>query len=127
MVGGEGVGMLPADPLVVVVDGDRESALGPVLADYVTIEFRPNFPWFGQSLEKPFARRSFAGLPVKNIGAKGDAVVANVDPRTGDEFLYLRMALSAEGAKGEVGGAGHGGSGLFCGLGQLIKRHDVVD
>jgi hypothetical protein len=47
MVGGEGVGMLPANPLVMVVDGDRESALGPVLADHMTVEFGPDFPGFG--------------------------------------------------------------------------------
>jgi hypothetical protein len=51
-----------------------------------------------------------ANFPCKNIRAKGDAVIADVDPWARDEFFYLRMALATEGAKGEVIGAGHGGT-----------------
>ena len=63
--------------------------------------------------EKAFADGPFPGFPMKDIGAQGNAVVADVDSRSGDEFFHLRMALSAKRAEGEVGGAGHRGSGLF--------------
>ncbi len=62
-----------------------------------------------------------ANFSRKNIRAKGDAVIADVDPWTCDEFFYLRMAFATEGAKGEVIGAGHGGTrttfsaALLCG------------
>jgi len=105
--------VLATDPLVMVMDGHREGAFGPLLTDHMPVQFRPDFARFGQGLERAFPGWSFTHLPVQDVGAKGDAVVTNVDAGPGDEFLHLRVAFSTEGAKGEVGGAGHGGSGLF--------------
>ena len=38
--------------LVVVVDGDGEGSLGPLLADNVAIQFRPDLAWLGQGFER---------------------------------------------------------------------------
>jgi hypothetical protein len=37
-----------------------------------------------------------------DIVAKPDAIIANIDPRTGDEFIDVGLALSAEGAEQSV-------------------------
>ena len=44
---GESVGGFAANPFVMVVYGDGESALGAVLTDDVAIELSPNFTGFG--------------------------------------------------------------------------------
>src|ERR1035437_7594183 len=41
-------------------------------------------------------------FPVENVFAKNDAVVANVNVRSGDELAHLRVRLAAETAHGDV-------------------------
>jgi hypothetical protein len=62
-----------------------------------------------------FAFALFAGGWVRlvefffeDIAANIDAFVADINAGAGDEFFYLGVALSAEGAHGEIGCAGHG-------------------
>jgi hypothetical protein len=95
------------------MDCDSEGAFGTILPDDVTIQLRANFAWLGETLEKGLLGGVSGGFPVENVGAKGDAVVTDVDSGAGNEFFNLGVALAAEGAKGEVGRAGHGGSGTY--------------
>jgi hypothetical protein len=44
---------------------------------------------------------------IEYVAADIDAFVTNIDPRAGDEFFNLGVALSAEGAHGKIGSAGH--------------------
>ena len=85
------------DALVVVVDGDRESALGLVLADDVVVEGGVDVARLGQLLE--VERRRSRELLVDDLVAEVDALVADVHARAGDELLDLPLRLAAEAAE----------------------------
>jgi hypothetical protein len=81
----------------VVVDGDRERALGGILADYVLLQDLVDLTWFGQVLE--FDRGGSGELLVDDLVAEVDALVADVDAGAGDQLLDLALRLAAEAAK----------------------------
>src|SRR6185295_15807556 len=81
-----------ADALVVVVDGDRERLLGPVLADDVLVQLLVD-------LARAGVLRALGGLFLgDDVVAKGDALVADEHAGTGDELAHLTAPLPTEGA-----------------------------
>ena len=96
--------LLDLDPLVVVVDGDGELLLGPLLADHVLVEELLDFLRRGQR------RAGAAVLEAVVVGddvvADLDALIADEDGRTGDELADVVLVLVAEGAAQDLGLAG---------------------
>src|SRR3712207_9112202 len=70
-------------PLVVVVDGDRERALGLVLADHVLLEEVVDLLGLRQLVELQV--RGLRELLFDDLVAEVDALVADVDPGARDE------------------------------------------
>jgi hypothetical protein len=93
------------DALVVVVDGDRERALGVVLADHVLVEDVVDLARLRQVLEMSNARRGDE-LLVDDLVAEIDALVADVDAGAGDQLLDLALGLAAEAAQELLVGVG---------------------
>ena len=92
------LGLGDLDALVVVVDGDREGALGGVLADHVLLQHVVDLARLGQVLE--LDRAGGGGqLLVDDLVAEVDALVADVDARAGDQLLDLALRLAAEAAE----------------------------
>jgi hypothetical protein len=81
----------------VVVDRDRERALGGVLADDVIVEDVVDLGRLGKVLE--LERRRSGELLVDDLVAEIDALVADVDAGPGDQLLYLSLRLPAETAE----------------------------
>ena len=86
------------DPLVVVVDGDREDLLGPLLADDVLVER-------GLDLARVRELRGCAAWPRRlehllfdDLLAEVDALVADVDALARDQLADLLLALATEAA-----------------------------
>src|SRR5262249_42489800 len=88
------VGLLSAqaDPLVVVVYGDRKRALGVLLADHVAVQLFHDCPW--RRVLGTFRRLLFG----EDVVAQSHALIADEDARAGDELSDLAALLSAEGA-----------------------------
>src|SRR6185369_3002534 len=90
------VALVVVDPLVVVVDGDRELFLRPLLADDVEIEelldlFRL------RKLPRAFQRaRLVLAVFGDDVETDVDALVADVDRGTGDQLLHVALRLVAE-------------------------------
>src|SRR4029077_9136732 len=83
-----------SEALVVVVDGNREHALGVALADHVVVEDFADVLGRGHTV----ARLDQRGLMLltDNIHAELDALVANEAGRPGDQLADLMLALAAE-------------------------------
>src|SRR5262249_37962563 len=78
------------DALVVVVDGDGERLLRARLSDDVAIELGDDFLRCG-------VLRTLGGLFLgEDVVAQPDALVADEDPRPGDELAHLASTLAAE-------------------------------
>jgi hypothetical protein len=90
-----------------IMNRDRQSFLGVLLADTVQIQLPLDFRRFGNGefrlvfliLEFQFA--------VEDVFTKDDAVIANVNARPGDELAHFRVRFAAETAHGKLVGAGH--------------------
>jgi hypothetical protein len=81
----------------VVVDRDRERALGGVLADDVVVEDVVDLSRLRQVLE---LEGGWSGeLLVDDLVAQIDALVADVDAGAGDQLLDLPLRLAAEAAE----------------------------
>ena len=80
--------------LVVVVDGDRQHALGVGLADHIVVEHLQDFLRGRHAL----ARLHHRGLVLlaDDVHAQLDAFVADEHRRTGDQLAHLVLALAAE-------------------------------
>ena len=91
------LGLGDLDPLVVVVDGDREGPLGGLLADHVLLQDVVDLLRFRQVLELEGGRRG--QLLVDDLVAEVDALVADVDAGAGDQLLDLALRLAAEAAE----------------------------
>jgi hypothetical protein len=85
------------DALVVVVDRDRERALGRVLADDVVVEDVVDLSRLRQVLE--LEGGCSGELLVDDLVAEIDALVADVDAGAGDQLLDLPLRLAAEAAE----------------------------
>ena len=82
------------DPLVVVVDGDRQDLLGLLLADDVVVQELVDLTGLGQLVEAQLA--GLGQLLLDDLVAEVDALVADVDAGAGDELLDLLLRLAAE-------------------------------
>src|SRR3712207_1587335 len=87
-------------PLVVVVDRDRERALGLLLPDDVLLEEVVDLLGLRQLVELEVRR--LRELLLDDLVAEVDALVADVDPRARDELLDLLLALAAERALQQI-------------------------
>jgi hypothetical protein len=81
----------------VVVDGDRERALRPLLADHVLVQHVVDLARLREVLQLE-GRRS-GELLVDDLVAEIDALVADVDAGAGDQLLDLALRLAAEAAE----------------------------
>ena len=79
------------DPLVVVVDGDRQDLLGLLLADHVLVEERVDLVRLGELVELQLG--GLGELLLDDLVAEVDALVADVDAGAGDELLDLLLDL----------------------------------
>ncbi|MGY3445232.1 hypothetical protein ACVW17_005233 [Bradyrhizobium sp. USDA 4473] len=85
---------LMVEPLVVVVDGDRQHLLGMALADHVVV----------QNLADLLRRRDAVArlhqrglvLLANDVHAQFDTLVANEDSRSGNQLANFMLALAAE-------------------------------
>src|SRR6185312_14660133 len=85
---------LMIEPLVVIVDGDREHLLGVILADHVVVENLADF-LRGRDAVARLHQRGFVFL-ANDVHAEFDALVADEDGRPGNELAHLVLALAAE-------------------------------
>src|SRR5690606_25114565 len=98
-------GRLLVDPLVVVVDGDGEGALGVLLTDDVLVERFLDLA--GSRERRRRAGRLLLLLLREDLVTQRDALVADVNGGSGDEPLHRVLRFAAEGAA-EVLVARHG-------------------
>ena len=85
------------EPLVVVVDGDRQDLLRRLLADHVLVEDLADLVRRRQLVLVGRARPSAVGaFLADDVVAKLDALVADEHRRAGDELADLVLALAAE-------------------------------
>src|SRR5665811_941150 len=108
-----------------VVDGDREGALGGLLADHVLLEGLVDLTRFRQVLELDAAAAGRGQLLVDDLVAEVDALVADVDAGPGDQLLDLALRLAAEAAEEllvRVCGTCQSGKSLLAGLVVAYRR-----
>jgi len=85
----------------VVVHGDGEDLLRPLLADHVLVEDVLDLGRPGDA-QLLVARFFLVDLLRDDVVAEADALVADVDGGPGNELLHLLLRLSAEGAAERV-------------------------
>src|SRR5690606_32297713 len=85
-----------AQPLVMVVDGDRKRALGRMLPDHVLVEDRADLGGCRQLALLAAARALGTGLVTNDVVAKLDAFIADEHRRSGDQLAHFVLALAAE-------------------------------
>ena len=85
---------LVVEPLVVIVDRDREHLLGVILPYHIVVE---NLAYLlgGRNAIARLHQRGFV-LLADDVHAQFDAFVANEHGRAGDELAHLVLALAAE-------------------------------
>ena len=85
---------LVIEPLVVIVDGDREHLLGVALADHVIVEDLADF-LRGRNAVARLHQRGFVFLP-DDVHAQFNAFVADEYGGTRDQFADFMLALATE-------------------------------
>ena len=102
------------DPLVVVVDGDRQRPLGGVLPDDVSLQELPDLSGLGQFVELDVV--GVGEFLFDDLVTQIDALIADVHTGASNKFLDLLLALPAERALQQVtavSDARHGAEGLL--------------
>ena len=84
------------DALVVVIDRDGQGSLGALLADHVLVEDILDFAG-SRDLGNRFGNFALFVLR-QDLIAERDALIANVDRRSGDELPNRILGFAAEGA-----------------------------
>jgi hypothetical protein len=88
----------------VVVDGDGQGALRRLLADDVLVQDVVDLDRLRKALELEAGRGG--ELLVDDLVTEIDALVADIDARSGDQLLDLALRLAAEGAEQLLIGVG---------------------
>jgi hypothetical protein len=88
------------DPLVMVVNGDGEGALGRLLADDVLLQEVENLAGLRQF--KAAQIGNFRELLFDDFVAQLNALITDVDTGPGNELAHLLLALSAERALQQI-------------------------
>ena len=83
------------DTLIVIVHGHRQGFFGRLLADYVLVQDFLNLLRSGYVAE--FDINFIVHLFFNDLVAQLDALVANVNARSGDQLLDLVLPLTAKG------------------------------
>src|SRR4029453_18266972 len=89
------IGCLRLHALVVVINRNGQGFLCIALADDVAIKKLADLMWLGQLLEQADLA-ALGEFFLDDLIAEVYTFVADVDPRTSDELLYLLLALPAE-------------------------------
>ena len=84
------------DPLIVVVDGNGERALGLILANHVFVEHRLDFGRLGQILR--FLARRSPQIIGDDLLAQRDALIADIHAVARNDAANLILRFVAEGA-----------------------------
>src|SRR5207253_7569160 len=84
------------DPLVVVVDGDRELLFRPLLPDDVEVEELFDLFRLRKLTGSVDGARLVLAVFGDDVEADVDALIADVDSGPGDQLLYVALALVAE-------------------------------
>ena len=79
-----------------IVNSNRQHALGVVLADHITVENSLDLMWGGHAIAR--LHEGILVLLADDIHAQLDALIADEHCRSGDQLAYLVLALAAEGA-----------------------------
>src|SRR5438874_2139810 len=82
------------EPLVVIVDGNREHLLGVILTNHIVVENLADFLRRRNAVAR-LDQRGFV-LLADDIHAQFDALVANENGRTSNELAHFVLALAAE-------------------------------
>ena len=82
------------EPLIVIVDGDGEHALGVVLTDHVRIEDGADFLWSRHAVAR--LHQGVLVLFPDDVHAQLDAFIADEHGRTGDKLANLVLTLAAK-------------------------------
>jgi hypothetical protein len=85
---------LMIEPLVVIVNGDREHLLGVILADHVVVENLADFLRRRDAVAR-LHQRGFV-LLADDIHAQFDAFITDEDGRSRNQLADLVLALAAE-------------------------------
>jgi hypothetical protein len=93
------------EALVVVVDGNRQHALGVVLADDVGVEHGANLAGARHAVAR--LDEGVLVLLADDVHAQLDAFIADEDGRPRNELADLVLALAAEGAVERILFLGH--------------------
>jgi hypothetical protein len=84
------------EPLVVIVDGDREHLLGVALPDHVVVEHLADFLRSRDAVARLHQRGLV--LLADNVHAQLDAFIADENRGPRDQLADLMLTLAAEGA-----------------------------
>src|SRR5439155_3581928 len=84
------------NPLVMIVDRDRQSFFGMVLANAVQIKLASDFSGLGDADSRFVFLKLRGQFLVQNLFAQDDAVVAYVNSGTGDQLLDFGMRFAAK-------------------------------
>ena len=95
-----GILLADLDPLVVVVDRDRQDLLGGVLTDHVLVQEPVDLLRLGELVQAELG--GLGELLLDDLVAEIDALVADVHAGAGDELLDLLLALPAERALQQI-------------------------
>jgi hypothetical protein len=95
------------DALVMIMNCNRQGFLGVVLSHAMQVELAFNFRRFGDAQLRFLFPRLGGEFLIKHLLAQDNAVVANVYPGTGDEFLNFGVRLAAKTAQRNIGRPRH--------------------
>ena len=91
-------GAAGVDPLVVVVDRDRQRFLGALLPDHILVEDVIDLFGLRDVPQPQVLIDVLVELFFDDLVAELDALIANVNAGTGDQFANLLLRLAAEAA-----------------------------
>jgi len=91
-----------------------------VLTDALQIEQALDLGRFGDMHPAPVFPPLRGQFLIKDLFAENNAIIADIDAGTGDQFFDFGMGFTAKAAEGDIGGSGHlGYSGLSA---KLVAR-----